>query len=81
MPQDPEMTRKLVREAVAEVAGRAVPDDQCVVSTGMVDSLSLLQLIVLLEKKLQTRIPKEQVQPDDFDSVEIILETLGRVTA
>jgi acyl carrier protein len=47
----------------------------------MVDSLSLLQLIVLLEKKLQTRIPKEQLQPEDFDSVEIILETLVRVTA
>jgi acyl carrier protein len=70
-----------VREAVAEIAKRVVPDDQCVVSTGMVDSLSLLQLIVLLEKKLQTRIPKEQLQPEDFDSVEIILETLVRVTA
>jgi acyl carrier protein len=81
MPHDPETTRKLVREAVAEIAKRAVPDDQCVVSTGMVDSLSLLQLIVLLEKKLQTRIPKEQLQPEDFDSVEIILETLARVTA
>jgi acyl carrier protein len=81
MPHDPETTRKLVREAVAEIAKRVVPDDQCVVSTGMVDSLSLLQLIVLLEKKLQTRIPKEQLQPEDFDSVEIILETLVRVTA
>jgi acyl carrier protein len=81
MPHDPETTRKLVREAVAEIAKRVVPDDQCVVSTGMVDSLSLLQLIVLLEKKLQTRIPKEQLQPEDFDSVEIILETLARVTA
>jgi acyl carrier protein len=81
MLHDPETILNLVREAVAEVAKRTVRDDQCVISTGIVDSLSLLQLIVLLEKKLQTRIPKEQVQPEDFDSVEIILETLGRVTA
>ena len=80
MQHDPETTRKLVREAVVEIAKRTVRDDQCVISTGMVDSLSLLQLIVLLEKKLQSRIPKEQLQPEDFDSVEIILETLARVT-
>jgi len=61
------------------VARRAVRDNQCVVSTGIVDSLSLLNLIALLEKKLQIRIPTERVQPEDFDSVETILETLERV--
>ena len=61
------------------VARRTIRDDQCVVSTGIVDSLSLLNLIALLEKKLQIRIPKERVQPEDFDSVETILETLERV--
>ena len=61
------------------IARRTVRDDQCVVSTGMVDSLSLLNLIALLEKKLQVRIPTDQVQPEDFDSVETILETLERV--
>jgi acyl carrier protein len=79
MPHDPETIRQAAREAIWAVAKRAVPDDQCVVSTGIVDSLSLLNLIALLEKRLQIRIPKEQVQPEDFDSVEIILETLERV--
>jgi acyl carrier protein len=79
MPHDPETIRQAAREAILAVAKRAVPDDQCVVSTGIVDSLSLLNLIALLEKRLQIRIPKEQVQPEDFDSVEMILETLERV--
>ena len=61
------------------VARRAVRDNQCVVSTGIVDSLSLLNLIALLEKKLQIRIPTERVQPEDFDSVATIVETLERV--
>jgi acyl carrier protein len=68
-----------VREAVAAVARRPIQDEQCVVSTGMVDSLSVLKLIVILEKKLQILIPRAQVQPEDFDSVEIILDTLERV--
>lgn len=39
----------------------------------------MLKLIVILEDKLQILIPREQVQPEDFDSVEIILDTLERV--
>jgi acyl carrier protein len=54
-------------------------DDQCIISTGLIDSLSVLKLIVALETKLQVRIPKEKVQPEDFDSVEIILDTIGRI--
>ena len=79
MLPDPETIRQAAREAVVAVARQAVRDDQCVVSTGIVDSLSLLNLIALLEKKLQMRIPTERVQPEDFDSVETILETLERV--
>jgi len=44
----------------------------------LIDSLSVLKLITLLEEKLQIQIPKEQVQPEDFDSVETILDTIER---
>lgn len=71
--------RQVAREVVSAVARRAVRDDQRVVSTGIVDSLSVLNLIVLLEKRLQIHVPREQIQPEDFDSVETILETLERV--
>ena len=79
MPHDPETIRQAAREAVMAVARQTVRDDQCVVSTGIVDSLSLLNLISFLEKRLQIRIPTEKVQPEDFDSIEIILDTLERV--
>jgi acyl carrier protein len=80
VPLDPETMRQAAREAILAIAKRPVRDDQCVVSTGIVDSLSVLNLIALLEKQLQIRIPVEKVQPEDFDSVDIILETLERVT-
>jgi acyl carrier protein len=61
------------------IARRSVRDDDCVISTGIIDSLSVLKLIVILEEKLEILIPKDRVQPEDFDSVEIILETLERL--
>ena len=70
-----------VRNIVAAVVRKRVRDDQPLVSSGLIDSLSVLTLIAALEEHLQIRIPTAQVQPDDFDSVVLIVETIGRVCA
>lgn len=76
MPRD---KRELVRNVVAEIARQKVRDDELLVSSGIIDSLRVLNLISKLEDQLQIRIPTDQVQPEDFDSVELILETIERV--
>lgn len=76
MPRD---KRELVRNVVAEIARQKVRDDELLVSSGIIDSLRVLKLISRLEDQLQIRIPTDQVQPEDFDSVELILETIERV--
>jgi acyl carrier protein len=73
--------RSGVREAVAEAVGRPVEDSEAIVSSGLVDSLSVVKLILRLEKKLNVTIPRANLQPDDFDSVDQIIETLERVVA
>lgn len=79
MPLDPERVRLAAREAILELTKRSVGDEECIVSSGLIDSLSVLKLITALERKLQIRIPTERVQPEDFDNVEAIKETLERI--
>jgi len=79
MPLDPNQVKVAAREAIADLTKRSLADDQRVVSSGLIDSLSVLKLISALERKLQIRIPAERVQPEDFDSVEVIQETLARI--
>jgi acyl carrier protein len=76
---DRDAARPLVRDVVTEIVGRRVQDSEPIVSSGLVDSLSVLQLIVQLESKLNVAIPPANLQPDDFDSVDLILDTLQRV--
>src|SRR5258705_9088856 len=76
MPRD---KRELVRNVVMEIARQHVRDDELLVSSGIIDSLRVLKLISRLEDQLQIRIPTDQVQPEDFDSVDLILETIERV--
>jgi acyl carrier protein len=72
--------RDVVRNVVTEITRRKVRDDELLVSSGIIDSLRVLKLISRLEVQLQTHIPTDQVQPEDFDSVDLILETIERVS-
>jgi len=76
---DPETIRKAAQAAAAELTGRIVKDRQKLVSSGLIDSLAVLKLISLLEKKLKIVIPPETLQPEDFDDVTLIVETIERV--
>jgi acyl carrier protein len=71
--------RAAAREAVMAIVRQNVRDDEALVSSGLIDSLSILKLILSLEKQLGIQIPTADVQPDDFDSVDLITETLKRV--
>jgi len=70
--------RRMVREVVQEIVGRGINDAELIVSCGLIDSLSVLRLISMLETRLHVVIPPHNLQPEDFDSVEVILGTLER---
>lgn len=78
MPDDATVL-SAAREVVANLVGRSVKDSEPLISSGTIDSLSILKLIAQLEKRLHVSIPTETLQPDDFDSVELIVETVQRV--
>lgn len=74
-----ETIRSAARAAASEITGKTVKDSQKLVSSGLIDSLAVLKLISLLEKKLNIVIPPETLQPEDFDDVSLIVETIERV--
>ena len=78
MKIDTQAARSVVRETVAEMVGHRVGDSDPIVSSGLLDSLSVLKLITLLEEKLNVEIPPGNLQPDDFDNVDLIIETVQR---
>jgi acyl carrier protein len=79
LKMDTSTVRSGVREAVVEIVGHDVRDGDAIVSSGLVDSLSVVKLLVRLEQKLNVTIPRANLQPDDFDSVDQIMDTLERV--
>jgi acyl carrier protein len=77
---DMDIVRVAAREAVCELVGERIEDDRALISSGLIDSLSVLTLISKIEKKLSLRLPTASLQPDDFDNIELITETVIRAT-
>jgi acyl carrier protein len=76
---DQNAIRSAAREAASTIARRPIKEGQRLVTSGLIDSLSVLKLISLLETKLNVSIPPETLQPEDFDDIDLIVETLERV--
>jgi len=75
---DSQTIRNAACAAASELTGKTVKDGQKLVSSGLIDSLAVLKLISLLEEKLNIAIPPETLQPEDFDDLALIVETIER---
>jgi len=75
---DRDTIRQAAREAVRAMIGADVSGEEPLISSGRIDSLSILSLIVALERQLNVSIPPANLQPDDFDTIEWIVDTVER---
>jgi acyl carrier protein len=76
-----EYAQRMIDYVVKEVIQRAVElnADTPLVSSGLIDSLALVNILQYLEDVTHMRIPASKVQPKDMDSVALMLATARRV--
>jgi acyl carrier protein len=70
--------RSAAREVVEAMVGEKVADNEALISSGRIDSLSILKLIARMEEKLNISLPPDDLQPDDFESIDWVVETVKR---
>jgi len=59
--------------------GLALDENTPLVSSGLIDSMALVDLLVKLEDITHMRIPPGKVQPKDMDTVALMFATAQRV--
>ena len=69
-----------IRALVTERIGKRVTldDETPLISGGLIDSMAIVDLILDLQTTFGVEIAVSEVQPDDFDSVSRIAETIAR---
>ena len=64
------------REYLEEDSEQDVTENTPLISSGIVDSFSMVSLKTFLEKKFNVKIPDEKATPEAFDTVNNILNLL-----
>jgi len=59
--------------------GATIDENTPLVSSGLIDSMSLIDLLLKLEDLTHKRIPAGKVQPKDMDTVAKMIATADRV--
>ncbi|MDI6766182.1 MAG: acyl carrier protein [Bacteroidota bacterium] len=68
------------KEYLEEDSGVDVNENTKLISSGIVDSFSMVSLKMFLEKKFQVKIPDDKATPEAFDSVNNIIKLLNDFT-
>lgn len=68
-----------IQSQVIRKKGISIAADTPLVSSGLVDSLALVDVLAEVERVTKMRIPAGKVQPKDMDTVNLMLATAARV--
>jgi acyl carrier protein len=68
----------IIREYVQEGENREITETTPLISSGLVDSFSMVSLLRFLEKKYAIHIPDADATPEAFDTVESIVALVRR---
>ena len=68
------ITREVIRRPGVEIT-----EDTPLVSSGIIDSLALVNILLQLEDVTHMRIPAAKVQPKDMDTVALMFSTAQRL--
>ncbi|MEW6404302.1 MAG: phosphopantetheine-binding protein [Chloroflexota bacterium] len=70
---------KFLTQQVLHNPGVELQEDTPLVSSGLVDSFALVEVLLELEQVTNRRIPAGRVSPEDMETVRKMLETAERV--
>jgi acyl carrier protein len=76
--QAQQMIGYIVKEVIRR-PGIQIAENTPLISSGLIDSLALVQILTKLEDVSRLRIPAAKIQPKDLDSVTLMLATAARV--
>jgi len=71
----------VIGEYVDEDDDLKIDDDTPLISSGIVDSFSMVSLKVFLEKKYDIKLPDEEATPEAFDTVNSIVALVKKFQA
>jgi acyl carrier protein len=74
-----EELKTIIQEKIAEVAFKRVGFDESLIQSKLLDSITVVDLIVSIEEVSGKRIPQHLINEENFETINTILATLQKI--
>ena len=69
---------QFIATEILKQPGRAIAEDETLISSGLVDSFSLVDLALFVEDKFGVRIDDTELKADTFDTLAKLIDLISR---
>ncbi|MBL7923969.1 MAG: acyl carrier protein [Bacteroidia bacterium] len=73
--------RTFLQEIIADVTFKKVGFSDSLVESGLLDSITLVEVIVAIEEKTGKAMPQHLLQNENFETIDTIVETVSKMDA
>jgi len=74
-----EELKLFIQEEIVKMAFKKVNFDDALITSKLLDSITVVELLVAIEEKIGKQIPQYLINDDNFDSINKIIETVKKV--
>ena len=71
------IAERVLKRVQAALPGSSVQEQTLLISSGLLDSLALIDLITALEREFLIKFTNDELLPDNFDSASAILRLIS----
>jgi len=68
-----------IQSEIINIAFKRVSFDESLIKSHLLDSITLIDLLVSVEEKIGKQIPQHMVNPDHLDSINDIVATIAKL--
>jgi acyl carrier protein len=73
-----EESKNFVIAEIEKITFKKVGSDDSLIQSRLLDSIALVDLLVAIEEKFGINIPTAEINPDNFDTVQRIMDYLSK---
>ena len=74
-----EELKTFIQDEIVNVAFKKVSFDQSLIHSKLLDSITMIDLIVSIEERIGKQIPQHLINDDNFDSIDRIIDTIQKI--
>jgi acyl carrier protein len=71
--------KNFIQEEIVNVAFKKVSYDESLIHSKLLDSITMIDIIVSIEEKIGKQIPQHLINDDNFDSIDKIINTINSI--